>query len=251
MDMEEKLAQIGITGKLFKLYIAAVQLGEAPVQAVAAHAGLARTTAYDVLDRLEQEALIRIEERNGRRYVIAEDPVGMLQRLELRRQVISDVMPQIRSLYNGAKGKPQIRFYEGEEGVQTVLWDTLTCQSKFLRGILSMNELIEAPGLAEMDVYIEERLKRGIALKVLRSPNKDVEKIWPSGQEQLRELRYAPEGVTLGVTQYVYDNKVSIISSKRENYGLIIESEDFANLQSVLFETLWSISTPAKFDTSN
>jgi len=251
MDMEEKLAQIGITGKLFKLYIAAVQLGEAPVQEVAAHAGLARTTAYDVLDRLEQEALIRIEERNGRRYVIAEDPVGMLQRLELRRQVISDVMPQIRSLYNGAKGKPQIRFYEGEEGVQTVLWDTLTCQSKSLRGILSMNELIEAPGLAEMDVYIEERLKRGIALKVLRSPNKDVEKIWPSGQEQLRELRYAPEGVTLGVTQYVYDNKVSIISSKRENYGLIIESEDFANLQSVLFETLWSISTPAKSDTSN
>ncbi|MBI5264342.1 MAG: transcriptional regulator TrmB [Bradyrhizobium sp.] len=245
MDMEEKLAKIGITGKLYRLYLAAVELGEAPVQEVAARAGLPRTTAYDVLGRLEQEELIRIEERNGRRYVVAEDPVGMLQRLELRRQVISDLMPQIRSIYNRAKGKPQIRFYEGAEGIHTVLWNTLTCQSRTLRGILSMHELIETPGLAEMDDYITERVKRGIALKVLRSRDRDVEKIWPSAREQLRELRYAPEGITLGVTQYVYDDKVSIISSKRENYGLIIESDDFARLQLTLFETLWSISIPA------
>ncbi len=242
MSMEDKLAKIGITGKLLKLYLAAVELGEAPVQEVAARAGLARTTAYDVLERLEQEELIRVEERQGRRYVIAEDPVGMLQRLDHRRQVIGDLMPQLRSLYNRAKGKPQIRFYEGEEGVHTVLWDTLTCQSKVLRGILSMGELIETPGLAEMDTYIAERVKRGITLRVVRSRSKDTERIWPCTPQDLRDLRYAPDTMVLGVTQYVYDDKVAIISSKRENYGLVIESEDFARLQTVLFETLWSMS---------
>lgn len=40
------------------------------------------------------------------------------------------------------------------------------------------------------------------------------------------------------------NNNMSIILSKRENYGLIIESEDFARLQSVLFETLRAMSTP-------
>ncbi|HQS08877.1 MAG: transcriptional regulator TrmB [Rhizobiales bacterium 24-66-13] len=246
MDIEEKLAKIGITGKLFKLYMAAVELGEAPVQEVATRAGLARTTAYDVLARLEQEELIRVEERQGRRFIVAEDPVGMLQRLELRRQVLGDLMPQIRSLYNRAKGKPQIRFYEGEEGVRTVLWETLSCQSKVLRGILSMDELIETPGLEEMDSYIAERLNKGIKLQVLRSRHKDTERIWPSTPQELRELRYAPENITLSVTQYVYDDKVAIISSKRENYGLVIESEDFARLQTALFETLWSLSAPAE-----
>lgn len=244
-DMEEKLAKIGITGKLYKLYLAAVELGEAPVQEVAARAGLARTTAYDVLERLEQQELIRIEERQGRRYVVAEDPVGMLQRLELRKQVIGDLMPQIRSLYNRAKGKPQIRFYEGEEGIRTVLWDTLTCQSGVLRGILSMGELTETPGLEEMDAYIAARVEKGIKLQVLRSRAKDTEAIWASGMEELRELRYAPDSIVLGVTQYIYDDKVAIISSKRENYGLIMESEDFARLQTVLFENLWQLSTPA------
>ncbi|OZB03942.1 MAG: transcriptional regulator TrmB, partial [Rhizobiales bacterium 39-66-18] len=52
--------------------------------------------------------------------------------------------------------------------------------------------------------------------------------------------------ITLSVTQYVYDDKVAIISSKRENYGLVIESEDFARLQTALFETLWSLSAPAE-----
>lgn len=245
MDIEDKLAKIGITGKLFKLYTAAVELGEAPVQEVAARAGLARTTAYDVLARLEEEELIRLEERQGRRFVIAEDPVGLLQRLELRRQVLGDLMPQLRSIYNRAKGKPQIRFYEGEEGVRTVLWDTLTCQTKVLRGILSMGELIETPGLEEMDRYIAERVNKGINLQVVRSPRKDTENIWPSTEADLRELRYAPDNITLSVTQYVYDDKVAIISSKRENYGLLIESEDFARLQTTLFETLWALSMPA------
>ncbi len=169
----------------------------------------------------------------------------MLQRLEVRRQVLSDIIPQIRSLYNRAKGKPQIRFYEGEEGVRTVLWDTLSCQSKVLRGILSMGELFETPGLPEMDAYIAERVSLGIQLRVLRSRERDIERIWPSTEKDLRELRYAPDTVTLGITQYLYDDKVAIISSKREDYGLLIESEDYARLQTSLFETLWQVSTPA------
>jgi sugar-specific transcriptional regulator TrmB len=242
MGVEDKLARIGITGKLLKLYLAAVELSEAPVQEVAARAGLARTTANNVLERLEQEELIRIEEHNGRRYVVAQDPVVMLQRLELRRQVLTDLMPQIRSLYNRAKGKPQIRFYQGEEGVRTVLWETLTSQSKLLRGILAMDELTRTPGLEEMDGYIAERVKRGIKLKVLRSRHKDTERIWPSSAQDLRELRYAPDKISLSVTQYIYDDTVITISSKREDYGLVIESEDYARLQTALFESLWSIS---------
>lgn len=154
-------------------------------------------------------------------------------------------MPQIRPLYNRAKGKPQIRFYQGEEGVRTVLWETLTCQSKLLRGILAMDELTKTPGLEEMDGYIDERVKRGIKLKVLRSRHKDTESIWPSSARDLRDLRYAPDNISLSVTQYVYDDTVITISSKREDYGLVIESEDYARLQTALFEALWSISAPS------
>ncbi|NMG35723.1 transcriptional regulator TrmB [Azoarcus sp. TTM-91] len=246
MDMESKLAQIGISGTLFKLYAAAIELGEAPISDVAARAGLVRTTAYDALSRLEQEGLVVLENRGSKRYVVAEDPTVLLERLEARRQMLGELMPQLRSLYNRVKGKPGIRFYEGAEGIRTALWDTLTVtgEPKVLRGILSMGELSETPGLEEMERFIAARASKGIWLKVIRSRRKDVEPIWPSSLGDLRDLRYAPDDMVLSMTTFIYDNRVSLISSRRENYGLIIESEEFAAMQRQLFDALWSVATP-------
>jgi sugar-specific transcriptional regulator TrmB len=248
MDMESKLARIGISGTLFKLYAAAIELGEAPISEVAARAGLVRTTAYDALSRLEQEGLVVLENRGSKRYVVAEDPTVLLERLEARRQMLGELMPQLRSLYNRVKGKPGLRFYEGAEGIRTALWDTLTVTSdpKVLRGILSMGELSETPGLEEMERFIAARAAKGIWLKVIRSIQKDVEPIWPSSLSDLRDLRYAPTEMVLSMTTFIYDNRVCLISSRRENYGLIIESEEFAAMQRQLFDALWAVATPTQ-----
>jgi hypothetical protein len=44
------------------------------------------------------------------------------------------------------------------------------------------------------------------------------------------------------MTSYIYDNKVSIISSRRENFAMTIESEEFALMQRNLFEVFWASS---------
>lgn len=247
MSLEGKLAKIGITGTLFKLYAAAIELGEAPIADVAARAGLVRTTAYDALSRLEHEGLVVLETRNGKRIVVAEDPGVLLERLEGRRQMLGELMPELRSMYNLLKGKPRMRYYEGVEGIRTALWDTLTVtdEPKVLRGILSMDELSEVPGLAEMNRFIAARSAKGVRLRVVRSRQKDIEPIWPTSEEELRELRFAPESMILAMTTIIYDHRVCLISSRRENYGLIIESEEFASMQRQLFDTLWSLSAEA------
>lgn len=244
MDIASKLAKIGISGALFKLYAAAIELGEAPISAVATRAGIVRTSAYDALGRLEQEGLVSLQTRKGRRYVIAQDPTVLLERLEGRRQMLDELMPQLRSMYNRAAGKPHIRFYEGEQGIITALWDTLTITSepKVLRGILSMDELMQTPGMAEMERFIANRVQRDIWLKVIRSEQKDVDAIWPSNVEKLRDLRYAPPEMLLSMTTFIYDHRVCLISSKKENYGLIIESEEFSTMQTVLFDGIWGLS---------
>lgn len=243
-DFQEKLSKLGISGTLYKLYVAAIELGEAPISDVATRAGLVRTTAYDALSRLEEEGLVAVVKRGSKRIVIAEDPAVLLERLESRRQMLGDVMPELRSLYNRAKGKPRIRYYEGRDGIMTALRDTLTVKSSepVLRGILSMDELREVPGLEEMERFIDARVGKGIWLRVIRSRMKDVAPIWPSSSDDLRSLRYTPENVLLSMTTFIYDTRVCLISSVRENYGMIIESEEFAAMQSQLFEALWEMS---------
>lgn len=241
--VEAELAQLGITKTLFNLYMAAAELGEAPIAEVAARAGMVRTTAYHALQRLEEEGLVEIQDRDGKRIVVAEDPRKFLERGKARLQAIEALVPQMRSVYNRIKGKPQIRFFEGEEGIRTVLWESLamTGTPKILRGYLSMHELEQTPGLDEVERFLNERVQRGIELKVIRSRHRDVQPIWPTSRAERRELRYAPEGMEISMTTLIFDNCVSLISSRNENYGLIIESEEFATMQRGLFDTVWGV----------
>ncbi|MCG6204967.1 helix-turn-helix domain-containing protein [Rhodopseudomonas sp. HC1] len=244
VDIEAKLARIGITGSLYKLYLTAVGLGGASVTAVAAKAGLPRTTAHDALAKLESEGLVRFVDHGKRRFVVAQEPGILLERLEARRQMLEDVMPVLRSMYHHESGQPNVRFHPGPEGIRTTLWDTLSGGDKVLRATLSMRELMAEPGLEEIERYLIERARRGIWLRVIRSAERDIAPIWPSSEEHRRELRYAPQAHTLSMTCFIYGNKVCLISSARESYGLIIDSAEFAAFQASMFDAMWSLSTP-------
>ena len=52
MDIEKVLNELGIDGSRAHFYLAALELGDAPVTAIAAKAGIGRSNAYEVLNRL-------------------------------------------------------------------------------------------------------------------------------------------------------------------------------------------------------
>lgn len=242
--IEQNLAAIGLDEKEIRFYLAALQLGAAPVTEVANRANVTRTNGYDILARLEQRGLVSQITGNGARSVVAEDPSVLFRNWDQTRTILQDLVPELRSLFNAAPHKPKIRFYEGPDGIEKVLWGTLECRQKQLLGILSMHELIEVPGMEGMQRFIEERIKRGISLRVLRSRSRETAAIWPASGAEKRELRYAPDNIDLGMTMFIHDDVVSYLSSKKENYGLVIESAEFAALHRAMFEGVWMISSP-------
>jgi sugar-specific transcriptional regulator TrmB len=242
-NIESKLTALGLDTKEQRFYLAALQLGSAPVTAIAAKAGVTRTNGYDLLARLESRGLVaQVDNSNGVRHVTAADPAVLIANWERTRGILDDLVPELKSMFNATELKPRIRFYEGSEGIWKALWETLDCQSDTLLGILSMSELVEVPGPGAMSTYIAERVRRGKKLRVLRSASRETQDIWPSSNEERRELRYAPPSIDLGMTMYIHDDKVTYLSSKRENYGLVIESRELASLNRSLFEGIWSIS---------
>ncbi|MCA1326059.1 TrmB family transcriptional regulator [Herbaspirillum sp. alder98] len=241
--MREKLAAVGLDEKEQRFYLAALELGSAPVTLVAMRAGVTRTNGYDLLNRLERRGLLaQVHGEEGIRQVIPTDPNILIKEWEQTRSMLDDLVPELRSMFNSTPRKPRIRFHEGEEGIQRALWSTLDCQSKHLYGILSMHELLEIPGPTWMDGYIAERIERGIQLDVVRSYSRETEPIWPAARSELRELRLAPSELDLGMTAYISDDTVVYISSKNENYALTIESRELASLQKSLFQSLWKLS---------
>jgi len=248
MSTDQILVQIGLQETEARFYLAALELGQSSVRDIAAKAGISRTNAYDVFSRLLQQGLVTqvATAANKTMLVVAEPPDQLTELLDARRRKLDVLLPELRSLHNRARGKPQVRFYQGHDGIKHVLNDTLNARDKKLLGILSMRDLYEVPGREWMDEFVRRRIVAGVSLRVIRSPAKDIPNIWPHSAPDRREVRFASADFVFAMTSYIYDNKVAIISSRRENCAMTIESEEFAMMQRNLFEALWSSCPPPR-----
>ncbi len=176
LDIEEKLAQIGITGTLYKLFLTAVRLGGASVTEVAAAAGLPRTTAHDALAKLEAEGLVKFVDHGKRRFVVAQDPGILLERIEARRQMLSDVMPVLRSMYHHESGQPNVRFHPGPEGIRTALVGyAVRRRQGVARDAIHEGADGRSRGSKENGTAIfRKRARRDIWVKVIRSVEREI-----------------------------------------------------------------------------
>ncbi|HEX2652411.1 MAG TPA: helix-turn-helix domain-containing protein [Xanthobacteraceae bacterium] len=242
MSIDQTLTQIGLQETEVRFYLAALELGQASVRDIAVKGGISRTNAYDVFSRLLDQGLVtEVAGASAKTMLVAaEPPEQLIELLDVRRRKLDALLPELRSLHNLAGGKPHVRYYQGLEGIQHVLDDTLTVRDKMLLGILSMRDLFEVPGRAWMDDFVRRRIEAGVSLRVVRSPVKDIASVWPESAEDLREVRFASPNFVFTMTSYIYDNKVAVISSRRENFAMTIESEEFAMMQRNLFDVLWA-----------
>lgn len=238
----QALTRLGFSEKKARFYLAALELGEAPIARIAKRAGVPRTTAYDLAAALEADGLLVQMEKAGRTQIMAEDPQNMLSHHDQQRRSMSSLIPQLRALRDHSLTQPRVRYYPGREGVITILEDLLRCQSGEVKGILSMRELLEVPGTQHMDEHISKRIARGIRLRVVRSYNEEVMNIWPTSTESLREVRFTSSNDPFLMTCYIYDDKVAYLSSRRENFALLITSAELSALASQMFEILWATS---------
>lgn len=236
------LGELGIGRSKGVVYLATLELGHGSVQEIATKAGLPRTTVHEILQQLLAWGLVSFTTKGRSRVYLAEKPTKLRQRLKEKEARLNSVLPELNLLFNTEGLRPRMRLYEGAQGVKTVLEDTLAAPDKLLYGILSMEDLYEIPGRKYMDEYVARRVAAEVRLKVIRSPEKDVADIWKTSKDELRELRYAPSYLVFPVTIYLYDSKVSVISTKRENFGMIIESVDLFQTIKSLFDVVWDLS---------
>lgn len=245
MIVPSRLKEFGLKDKEARTYLALLELGEANAHDVAKKAKIVRPAIYDILERLKETGLVSSVVKGRATYFTANGPEAIRRGMDEKRHAFDRLLPELNSVFNATKSKPKIFFYEGVEGIKTVFEDTLTARDKDLRGILSMEDLFKIPGQEYMDDYVARRVELGYSLRVIRSKPKEITPAWPSGPAEYRDVRYPPASMLFEMTTYVYDNKVGLISTVKENFGMIMESSEFAQNMGHLFEALWQLSTPA------
>lgn len=228
-----------------KLYLAALELSPATAAVLAEKAGIERTASYPHLEDLVKMGLLSVRPEKNKSLYIAENPKKIGEILEDKQKEFKQVLPDLMSLFNTKGIKPKVRYYEGREGMKSIIMNSISGEAREKLHLMPTINVIEIMGEEFAKHYIDLRVKRGIKVKTLRIREK-IEKPWEvtsSDPSLLREVRYLPESFDLENLIMIYANTVSIISSSKENYGLEIESKEFADTMRSFFNMVWLTST--------
>lgn len=258
------LQKIGLSDKDADVYLACLELGTQPASIIAKKAGLKRPTTYLILEGLLKKGLVSEYTGSNVKYFTSVSPEYLLNYVDKQRRELSShqreleqYLPQFQALTNPYSLNPKVRFYEGMEGIERVMNDTLTSQEP-LRCYSTMDAWFLRP---ETHEYILWYGKQRVSEKKipLRSINPDtavarkyLEEDYPDVKvdPQMSHFRWLPRDIQVFSNEInIYDNKMAIAClGKNELLGILIESEGIAQTQKSIFEVAWRTALPAKWE---
>ncbi len=241
-NIEKKLEDLGIAGKETDVYLAILKLKKATVIELSRITGIKRTTIYHCLENLEEKGLIIKIIKDDKKHYLAEEPkVSLNNLLQEKKSAIDFVTPELENIFGKGAYHPEIRVYRNTSGIKKILEDILTCKEKTCRYYISEFNIEDILGEKPVDEFVKKRIQAGIKSLSLRSfKYKPEREKGETHAKQLREVKFLPENVFIKPYMCIYDNKVSVISTKEEKLGFIIESKEFADAQKAIFDMIWN-----------
>jgi len=242
MDINIALKNYGLEDEESRLYLAALEAGEAPLARIAKKAGLKRSSAYVIAKKLEEKGLLgNFKMRNGLRFV-ASQPDILLEQLNRKKEEINEILPELKAIHKKADYKPKVTAYEGEEGYFSILEDSLKTKDGIIRGIGSLEKIYEIiTSNYDNKHYIPNRIKNKIKYKGLYLKSEAAIFTPERNTQELREIKFLPENYSHPAFILIYENSVAIFTSKKELVALKIESEEIAKSEKEKFDLIWSL----------
>ncbi|HVY67328.1 MAG TPA: helix-turn-helix domain-containing protein [Patescibacteria group bacterium] len=246
MDIPVLLKNFGLNDKETAVYLALIELGSAPVRAVADRARVNRGTAYDILKALAGQGLVAFSEAKTRQYFTAEPPEKLLKALEEKQAALAavagqirDGLPELKSLYAKQGGRPAFRFYEGVKGIKSILEDVLDS----LQGAADRTYYVYSSASLRGDVYqaMPEFSKRRVQKKIKVKTIAFGEGGQLVGLDERKWLKLSG-GSPEATYEILYAGKVAHISqgSTLSPIAVLIENEEIYRTQKMVFEFVWS-----------
>lgn len=240
---QNALQKLGLNRKESDLYFAFLSMGSGMVSEIAKKAGINRTSAYDILASLSKKGLVSISGKEPKQEYRCENPEKFLkfirQDIEKREEdyrYAELLLPELKSVYKVGT-RPQVKFYEGIEGMKQVYEDTLTASGPFV-AMASYDDMHKTLKGYFPDYY-RRRAAKGLFVRGIVPATELARERKKMNPFEARELALVPKELfDISPDIEIYDNKV-MIASWKEELGIIIESQEIADALKKLFELAW------------
>jgi len=238
------LSQVGFTKNESQVYLALLELGKGTVSQITRKAGINRTTGYEVLSNLISKGLVSISGKKPKQEYVSESPDNLqiyfedqLKKNQEYTNTVANLVPQLKTIHS-ISDRPQVRFYEGKEGLMHAYEDTLTSHES-IRAYASVEDTQHTlPDY--FPKYYKRRAKKGIKIRAIFPKTPEALELVKHDEEEIRETALVPaDKYQFSPEINIYDNKV-MIASWKEKLGIIIESKEIADAMKTIYELAWA-----------
>lgn len=250
----QHLLQAGLTHDEAALYEVLVKEGKLPASSAARRAKVSRTLAYKVLADLEKRGLVEREDIAGAASTFTAAHPAKLREIadkqakeaENAKLAIDGIINPLSSDFNLAVGKPGIRFFAGDEGVQEVLNDSLNSKEE-IRAYSDLSTIHKYAQTVSNE-YIKRRTKLSVRRRSLMPGTEEnralVAEKYTGKLAELSKTRFLNcDKTPFGTYMQIYDGKIAYIAFSGGNLiGAIIEDERIYTLHKTLFDHMWNVT---------
>ncbi len=238
------LSILNVPGTAGRVYRELLTSGETTPRVLAQRMNMTRPSVYDQIHILESFGLVGTRTLDNKTYISPTPPTHILRLLKEKKREIeheeSAFTHIVKSLERAPHTEaPRIKFFEGQEAVQRALHDMLWTSNNDLLALWPYDEMLALFGPSFLKDFNEKRIRQKISLRTIWPLRTKVQShIW-HGSDTNVERKYIRNTKRIGMGYTIYEDTVIFISSKKECFGFIITSHDFATMMRFQFEMLW------------
>lgn len=240
MHISTVIEQLGYPKSEVQLYLAALGMEEATIAELARKVGLPRTSVQTIIASMHRKGIMQYYVHKRRKYWTAENPDKLMITLKEHEVALRAILPELKARRSDTGiGKPTVRSYFGEDEIRLIMDDMIAAQ-RHVFGVVAWDEWRALFGDEFIDEFVRRRREHHLSIRILtpRTPySLDLKR---NDERDLRHTRFWPRDVEIHNSNFIYGDKVAIISlNKARPMGTVIEDADIAHTMTVLFESLW------------
>ncbi|TAL50291.1 hypothetical protein EPN81_03165 [Patescibacteria group bacterium] len=245
-ELKKELEHLGMTDKESRVYLAALEMGPSPVQDISHKAKVNRATTYVMIESLSARGLMSTFQKGKKRFYAAESPDRLLTIVEREQKILSEkqaeimkALPMLETLYNAEGAKPQVRYLEGIEGLETTRATFERLSGEAIQIVPVDDVLAMEEGLHGRNVHLERLAKRGIKGRVL-GVMKQLDRSKLPSIENVEVRLITHDSFPIHGEVGVRGNHVFLYSHKSSVLSLVIVSQEIADVIRALFDMAWA-----------
>lgn len=251
--MLNQLRNLGLSENEARVYLAMLELGPATMLQISTKAEINRPTAYVQIERLKKLGLASTQTKGKKQFFIAEDPHQLLSVIEEERKAaeqkkeeLAKFLPELEALFRLSDSKPQVRFFEGREGLLRMQEEFLSVQSKEIFSISPIDDITDAFPNRATASYTNKRVAMRIPVKLIYTSKKG-NFLKEEDPDILSTRRFLPaEMFPISVDITIFNERVAISAFRGRISGTIIHHPEIAKSFKAIFDVLWKTAETQK-----